>query len=135
MCSPSSNAEQRASRASGSISVPGEGLPPQADLLGAERFISEHAPILGPATSWFVRNLWRQAATQTHQESLQILEHARRYTPQRLERACQRALLYHLTGLPAIQFILAEGLEDVSPQAVPQEAGQLTFPFVDDEQP
>jgi len=135
MCSPSSNADPMHSLLAASFGPPREGLPPGGELPGAERFISEHAPILGPAASWFVRDLWRQAATQAHDESLQILEHARRYTPQRLDRACQRALLYHLTGLPAIQFILAEGLEDVSPQAVPQEAGQLTFPFVDDEQP
>ncbi|OFW65226.1 MAG: hypothetical protein A2Y74_05550 [Actinobacteria bacterium RBG_13_63_9] len=128
MCSPSSSAERRTSEALGSIDLPGEGLPPRGDLPGAERFIAEHVPILGPAASCFVRDLWRQAANQVHQESLLILEHARRYTPQRLERACQQALLYNLRGLAALQFILAEDL-DHSPRSIDQDPEQLTFPF------
>lgn len=128
MCSPSSNAEHRASGVSGSIGVPGQDLPPQGDLPGAERFIGEHASILGPAASCFVRDLWSQAATQAHQESLLIVHHAHRYTPQRLERACQQALLYNLRGLAVLQFILAEDLDD-SPRSVDQGPEQLTLPF------
>jgi hypothetical protein len=135
MCSPSYSAEQRVSRAPGSIGVPGEGLPPQAHLPGAERFISEHAPILGPAASWFVREFWSQAAHHAYQESLQLLEHAHRYTPARLERSCQQALLYGLSDLAAIQYILAEQLDSLPPPPDAQEAGQLTFSFVDAEQP
>jgi len=108
MCSPSSSAEPRVSGPSGSIGGPGEGRLPQEDPLGAERFISEYAPILGAAASCFVRDLWKQAATQAYHESLQVLQYAQRYTPQRLERACEQALLYSLQGLPALQFILAE---------------------------
>lgn len=130
MCSPSSNAEWRTSEALGSIGLPGQDPPPQGDLPGAERFILEHVLVLGPAASCFVRDLWRQAANQAHQQSLQILEHARRYTPQRLERACQQTLLYNLRGLAALQFILAEDLDD-SPRSVDQEREQLTFPFAE----
>jgi len=135
MCSPSSNADQRVSRAPGSIGVPGEGRPPQGDLPGAERFISQHAPILGPAASWFVRQFWSQAAHHAYQESLQLLEHAHRYTPARLERSCQQALLYGLSDLAAIQYILAEQLDGRPLPPDAQDAEQLTFPFVDVQRP
>lgn len=135
MCSPSSSAERRAPRAPGSIGVPGEGLPPQGDLPGAERFISQHAPILGPAASWFVRQFWSQAAHHAYQESVQLLEHAHRYTTARLERSCQQALLYGLSDLAAIQYILAEQLDSLPLPPDAQDAEQLTFPFVDVERP
>jgi hypothetical protein len=128
MCSPSSNAEHRVSGPSTGIAVPGEGLLPQEDPLGAERFISEHAPILGAAASCFVRDLWRQAATQAHHESLQVLQYAQRYAPHRLEGACQQALLYNLRGLAALQFILAEET-DIALRDDEQGQEQLIFPF------
>lgn len=128
MCSPLSNAEHRVSGPSGSIAVPGEGLLPQEDPLGAERFISEYAPILGAAASCFVRDLWRQAATQAYHESLQVLQYAQRHTPQRLERACEQALLYNLQGLAALQFILAEETAH-SLREEDQGQEQLTVPF------
>jgi len=131
MCSPSSNAERAASGSSGSIGVPEVALPPQDDLPGAERFIGEHASSLGPAASWFVRQLWSQAAHRAHQESLQLLEHAFRYTPARLEHSCRQALLYGLSELTAIQYILAEQIDGAPPRPEAQETGQLTFPFVD----
>ena len=129
MCSPSSNAERRAPRAPGSIGVPGEGLPPQGDLPAAEQFISQHAPILGPAASWFVRQFWSQAAHHAYQESLQLLDYAHRYTPPRLENACERALLYHLEGLAAIRFIFAEDLDRLPPRPDAELTGQLRFAF------
>jgi hypothetical protein len=135
MYSPSSNADQRACRAPDSIGFPGEGFAPQGDLPGAERFIREHAPILGTAASWFVRQFWSQAAHHAYQESLQLLEHAYRYTPARLERCCEQALLYGLSDLAAIRYILAEQLDSSPLRPEAQEAGQLTFPFVDLERP
>lgn len=134
MCSPSSNAEFRVSGLSTGFAVPGEGLLPQEDPLGAERFISEQAPMLGAAASCFVRDLWRQAATQAHHESLQVLQYAQRYTPQRLERACQQALLYNLQGLAALQFILAEETDNAL-RDDDQGEEQPIFPFARTDRP
>ncbi len=92
MCRPSSSAD--APGDAGDWTVPHVALP------GAEQFILHHADLLGPCAEWFVRTLWAQAAQNAYQDSVQLLEHAYRYTPQRLERACQLAFVYSLDSLP-----------------------------------
>jgi hypothetical protein len=124
MCSPSSNADRGVS-----ISFDGENFPSRANLPGAEQFIFHHGTLLGPCAEWFIRTLWAQAAQQAYQDSLQLLEYAHRYTPQRLENACQRALLYHLEGLAALRFIFAEDLDRLLPRPDAELTGQLRFPF------
>jgi len=112
-----------------SISFDGEISPSRANLPGAEQFIFHHGALLGPCAEWFIRTLWAQAAQQAYQDSLQLLEYAHRYTPQRLENACQRALLYHIEGLAALRFIFAEDLDRLLPRPDAELTGQLRFPF------
>jgi len=124
MYSPSSNADP-----SGSIGIDGENSPSHADLPGAQQFILHHGALLGPCAAWFTRTLWAQAAQHAYQDSLQLLDYAHRYTPQRLEHACQRALLYKLNTLAALRFILAEDLDRLPPRPDAELIGQLRFPF------
>jgi hypothetical protein len=124
MCSPSSSADRGVS-----IGIDGENSPSHADLPGAEQFILHHGALLGPCAEWFIRTLWAQAAQHAYQDSLQLLDYAHRYTPQRLEHACQRALLYRLEGLAALRFIFAEDLDRLPPRPDAELTGQLRFPF------
>jgi hypothetical protein len=124
MCSPSSNADHL-----GSIGFDGENSPSHANLPAAEQFILHHAALLGPCAAWFIRTLWAQAAQHAYQDSLQLLDYAHRYTPQRLENACERALLYRLEGLAALRFIFAENLDRLPPRPDAELTGQLLFPF------
>jgi len=135
MCSPSSSADRGASLAAGSIGIDGEGSPPPADLPGSQQFILHQGSLLGPCAAWFIRTLWAQAAQHAYQESLQLLDYAHRYTPQRLERACERALLYHLEGLQALRFILAEDLDQLRPRPDADAPGQLMLPFAEFSRP
>jgi len=129
MCSPSSNADRGRSLAAGSIGIDGQDSPSHADIPGVEQFILHHGDLLGPFAAWFIQTLWAQAAQHAYQESLQLLHYAHRYTPQRLERACERALLYHLEGLAALRFIFAEDLDRLPPRPDAEFTGQLRFPF------
>ena len=131
MCSRSSSADSGRSLAAGSIGIDGQDSPSQADLAGVEQFILHHGALLGPYAAWFIQTLWAQAAQHAYQESLQLLDYAHRYTPQRLENACERALLYHLEGLAAIRFIFAEDLDRLPPRPDAELTGQLRFPFAD----
>lgn len=131
MCSPSSSADRARSLAAGSILIDEDPLAPLVDLPGAELFILEHGSVLGPCAAWFIRTLWAQAAQRAYQESVELFRYAHRYTPHRLEQACQRALLYHLEGLPALRFILAEQLDQLPPRPNAEAAGQLLLPFAD----
>ena len=124
MCSPSSSADRHLS-----IGSEGESSPSYANLPGAQQFILDHRALLGPCAEWFTRTLWAQAAQHAYQDSLQLLDYAHRYTPQRLEHACKRALLYRLEGLSALRFIFAEDLDRLPPRPDAELTGQLRFPF------
>ena len=126
MCSPSSSADRGAS-----IGLDGENSPSHANLPGAEQFILHHGALLGPCAEWFIRTLWAQAAQHAYQDSLQLLDLAHRYTPQRLEHACQCAMLYHLESLAALRFIFAEDLDRLPLRPDAELTGQLLFPFAD----
>lgn len=124
MCSPSSSANR-----DGSFGIDWKDSPSHADLPGAEQFILHHGALLGPCAEWFIRTLWAQAAQYAYQDSLQLLDYAHRYTPQRLEHACKRALLYRLEGLSALRFIFAEDLDRLPLRLDAELTGQLRFPF------
>jgi hypothetical protein len=110
-------------------SDPGDCIPSHLVLPGAEQFILHHAALLGPCAAWFIRTLWAQAAQQAYQDSVQLLDYAYRYTPQRLERACRLALLYNLDGLPALRLIFAEDLDRLPMRPDAELTGQLLLPF------
>jgi len=131
MCSPSSSADPGGSLIAGSIGIDGEGSPPHADLPEAQQFILHHAALLGPCAEYFIRTLWADAAQHAYQQSVELLGYGHRYTPHRLERACERALLYHLEGLPALRFILSEGLDQLPTRPDAEHTGQLRLPFTD----
>lgn len=131
MCSPLSSADRGRCLTAGSIGIDGKHSPSHADLPGVEQFILHHGTLLGPCAEWFIRTLWTQAAQHAYQDSLQLLDYTHRYTPQRLENACERALLYHLEGLTAIRFIFAEDLDRLPPRPDAELTGQLRFPFAD----
>ena len=131
MCSPSSSADRGGSLAAPSIGIDGEGFPPPDDFPGAHQFILHHGSLLGPCAACFSRTLWAQAAQHAYQESLQLLDYAHRYTPRRLERACERVLLYRLEGLPGLRFILAEDLDQLPARSDAEAIGQLTLPFAE----
>jgi len=123
MCRPSSSADPVLPR------DPGDCSPPHLALPGAEQFILQHTDLLGPCAVWFVRTLWASAAQQVYQESVQLLSHAHRYTPQRLERACRIALHYNLVSPAALRLIFAEDLDRLPPRPNADHAGQLLLPF------
>ena len=123
MCRPSSSADPS------TPSDPGDWSSPHTALPGAEQFILHHAALLGPCAAWFVRTLWAQAAQNAYQNSVQLLEHAYRYTPQRLERACELAFVYHLDSLPALRIIFAEDLDRLPLRPDADLDGQLQLPF------
>ena len=129
MCSPSFNADRGPSLAAGNIGIDGRDSPSHADIPGVEQFILHHGDLLGPYAAWFIQSLWAQATQNAYQDSLQLIHYAHRYTPQRLENACERALLYHLDGLTAIRFIFAEDLDRLPPRSDAEFTGQLRFPF------
>jgi hypothetical protein len=112
MCRPSSSAES-------------------ADVPQVQQFILQHTALLGPAAACFVRSLWSQAARQAYHQSLDLLAYAQRYSPHRLERACQRALLYDLDSPQALRLILAESLDLLPAHPAADVAGQLLLPFPD----
>jgi len=123
MCRPSSSADRQLP------SEDGDRISPHADLSGAEQFILHHAALLGPCATWFVRTLWAQAALHAYQQSVELLSHAHRYTPQRLECACQRAFFYGLDSLAALRLIFAEDLDRLPLRSDADPAGQLLLPF------
>ena len=123
MCRPSSSAEPKLP------GDPGDCIPPHLALPGAEQFILHHAALLGPCAAWFVRSLWERAAHQAYQDSVQLLSLAHRYTPQRLERACELALVYNLDSLPALRLIFAEQLDRFPLRPDADLSGQLLLPF------
>jgi len=131
MCSPSSSADRGRCLAAGSIGIDGQSSPSHSDLPGVEQFILHHGARMGPWAKSFIRTLWAQAAQNAYQDSLQLLSYTHRYTPQRLENACERALLYHLEGLWAIRFIFAEDLDRLPPRSDAELTGQLRFAFAD----
>ncbi len=124
MCSPSFSADGHMS-----IGFEGESSLSHANLPGAEQFILHHAALLGPCAAWFIRTIWAQAAQHAHQDSLQLLDYAHRYTPSRLEHACQRVLLYRLEGLAALRFVFAEDLDRLPLRPDAELTGQLLLPF------
>jgi len=123
MCRPSSSVDPKLP------GDPGDCIPPQLALPGADQFILHHAALLGPCAAWLVRSFWEQAAHQAYQNSVQLLSHAHRYTPQRLERACRIALLYNLDSLPALRLIIAEELDRLPLRPDAELSGQLLLPF------
>jgi hypothetical protein len=123
MCRQSSSADPTLPR------DPGDYIPSHLALPGAEQFILHHAALLGPCAAWFIRTLWGQAAQQAYQDSVQLLSHAYRYTPQRLERACRLALLYNLDSLHALRLIFAEDLDRLPMRPDAELTGQLLLPF------
>ena len=108
---------------------PGDCLPSYPAFQGAEQFILQHATLFGSCTAWFIRTLWAQATQQAYQDSLQLLDHAYRYTSQRLERACQFALFYNLDRIADLRIILAEGLDRLPLRDDSTPTGQLLLPF------
>ncbi len=124
MCSPSSSAELPP------VDEPARAATPICDYHPeAEQLLLQHGNLLGPCAAYFLRNLWVQATRSAEQQSTELLGYAHRYSPQRLERACERALLCRLVGLEAIRFILAEDLDRLDSRADADLDGQLLLPL------
>ncbi len=104
----------------------------EGGLAGVEQFIRDHEAWLGPCATWFVRSLWAQAALQVFEDSRRVIEQADRYTPQRLEDACRRALVYNLRSLADLGVIFAEGLDRLPLRPDADLSGQLSLPFPQD---
>jgi hypothetical protein len=86
-------------------------VPAETGLPDAEQFCREHEIWLGSCAQWFVRTVWAQAAIWAFNESRKVFQQSRRYTKERLEDACRRALLYDLRRVEDIESILAQGLD------------------------
>ncbi len=121
MCSPSSSVE-------GSPYGDADRQCPET-LPGAEQFIAHHVHLLDPAAAWFVRTLWSQAAFRAYQDSVELLNYAHRYSPHRLERACQFALFHNLNTLPALRLVFAEDLDRLPCRPDAEPTGQLLLPL------
>jgi len=84
----------------------------------ADRMIEQGARV-GPATADLLRRI---LASRPHPElayrsCLGVLRLARRHSPERLEAACQRALLLNASSYQSIKSILANGLDRQAPEA------------------
>jgi hypothetical protein len=89
---------------------------------------------VGPYTVWFIQRLWDQAALEVYWQSLEVFQYARWYSPQRVERAANRAISHGLPGLDGLLFILEQELDRLSERRDTDFSGQLTFAFMGERQ-
>jgi hypothetical protein len=85
---------------------------------------------VGPATVWFIEELWNQAVQEAYWQSLEVFQVAHWHSPQRVERALTRLLDRRAAGLDALRFVLAEELDRLTERPDADLYGQIEFPFM-----
>jgi transposase len=107
-------------------------LPPDkvAGLMATPVFCLKRAAEIGPHTADLVGRLLGERPLDRLRTALAILRLAHKYSPRRLEAACQRALRFDETGYGAVKRILVKGLDhETVPEAAPATETQ-PFLFV-----
>jgi hypothetical protein len=87
----------------------------QAYNAWSPKFFEDKAAQVGPHTLAYIQKLLLQYSypETAYKQCQGILSFGRDYTPQRLEKTCQRALNYHKAGYHTIERILKAGLDQV----------------------
>lgn len=85
---------------------------------------------VGPYTVWFIQRLWDQAGLEVYWQSLEVFQYARWYSPERVERALNRAISHGVGGLDGLRFILEQRQDCFTEHPDAELSGQLTFPFM-----
>lgn len=107
-------------------------LPPSkvAGLMATPVFCLKRAAEIGPHAADLVGRLLGERPLDRLRTALAILRLAHKYSPRRLEAACQRALRFDETGYGAVKRILIKGLDhETVPTAAPAAETQ-PFLFV-----
>jgi len=105
-------------------------LPPAkvAGLMATPVFCLKRAAEIGPHAADLVGRLLGERPLDRLRTALAILRLAHKYSPRRLEAACQRALRFDETGYGAVKRILVKGLDH---ETVPEAAPAIeTQPFL-----
>jgi transposase len=109
-------------------------LPPEKvpGLVASRETCTTRAAALGPATSAVVERLLAHRPEDRLRVAQRVLGLAGRYSDERLERACARALHYGAPDYPTIKRILAAGLdrEPLEPLPSPAPRPAPSFAFV-----
>lgn len=90
-------------------------------------YFLEQATLIGPCTREYINRILSSKSfpEQTYNSCLGLLRLARKYTPDRLEAACGRALTSSASNYGMISNILKNGLDQI------REPAQSTIPFHD----
>lgn len=97
-----------------------EHMPPDkvAWLMKTPQWCLKQADEIGPFCRAFIERLLGDKVLDRLRAAQGVLRFSDKYSPSRLETACQRALRYDSIGKKVIQRILEEGLDQVTPLAV-----------------
>jgi len=108
----------------------GRGTPPAHRAGRSRDEMIRRAYAVGPTTACLIERLWDQAALQARWDSLEVLQFARWYSCQRVERAAIRLLNRGAGGrLDVLRLVLEEELDLLTERRDADLAGQLVFPF------
>ncbi len=107
-----------------------EHYPPdkQAYLMATPAYCRRRAQEIGPATAALVERLLAERPLDRLRSVQAILRLAEKYDPQRLERACQRALFYDETSYRTVSRILDRAF-DLEPLPAAETTSQCSFAF------
>jgi hypothetical protein len=96
-------------------------LPPEKvpNLILSRESCRQQAAAIGPATTAVVQALLDHRPEDRLRSAGRLLRLAQRTAPERLERACARALAFGAADYPTVKRILAEQLEALPPPVAP----------------
>ncbi len=96
-------------------------LPPEKvpNLIISRETCQQQAAAIGPATTRVVQTLLDHRPEDRLRTAGRLLRLARRTAPERLERACARALAFGAADYPTVKRILTEQLDALPPPAAP----------------
>jgi hypothetical protein len=86
----------------------------------------------GTSTTAMVDKIWVNHFTHTVKHLQRFLSLAHRFSPQRLEAACRRALFYSVATDKVVQHILTKGYDRLPLSPYSTIEGQPVFDFNDD---
>jgi hypothetical protein len=87
---------------------------------------------LGTYTVEFIRQLWAPYTAEALEQERALLRVARRFSPDRLEAACRRALFYHQEiNIETAEMILRQDLDQLPLDAATDITGQFLLNFTE----
>lgn len=104
-------------------------LPPEkvANLVLTRESCLQDAQAIGPATTQLVQTLLDHRPEDRLRSAGRLVRLAQRTSPERLERACARAIAFGAEDYPTVKRILDEGLEAADPPPVAPPSRPATF--------